>query len=175
MHLATCASVVNHSDSIMKSLFTKTKLSLAMLALCAAGFGGTSALAGDTASVAVSAAVSGSCKFNSGGAVSFVLDPASTSDATGTVTQPAFWCTKGTAYSLSDDDGVNESGVGAQRMKHATLAEYIPYTFAYTTSGSGTGKGTPITLDIASTVVNANFVNASAGAYADTVTLTVTP
>lgn len=174
MHLATCASVVNCSEFIMKTLFTKSKLSLAMLALCA-GIGSTPALAGDTASVAVSAAVSGSCKFNSGGAVSFVLDPASTSDATGTVTQPAFWCTKGSAYSLSDDDGVNESGIGAQRMKHATLAEYIPYTFAYTTSGTGTGKGTPITLDIASTVVNSNFVNASAGAYADTVTLTITP
>lgn len=158
----------------MKTVFTKSKVSLAMLALCAAaGIGSTSALAGDTASVAVSAAVSGSCKFNSGGAVSFVLDPTSTSDATGTVTQPAFWCTKGTAYSLSDDDGLNESG--AQRMKHTSLAEYIPYTFTYTTSGTGTGKGTPITLDIVSTVVNANFVNASAGDYVDTVTLTITP
>lgn len=160
----------------MKTLYKKSKLSLAMLALfLTTGIGSTTALAAGTASVAVSAAVSGNCKFNSGGAVSFVLDPSSASDATGTVTQPAFWCTKGSSYTLSDDDGVNESGVGAQRMKHATLAEYIPYTFAYTASGTGTGKGTPITLDIASTVVNADFVNASAGAYADTVTLTITP
>lgn len=160
----------------MKTLMTKRKLALAMVALfAAAGIGSTAALAGDTASVAVSAAVSGSCKFNSGGAVSFVLDPASTGDATGTITQPAFWCTKGTSFSISDDDGVNESGVGAQRMKHATLAEYIPYSFAYTATGTGTGKGTPITMNIASTVVNADFVNASAGAYADTVTLTITP
>lgn len=159
----------------MKTSMKKTRLSLAMIALCAAaGFSSTAALAGDTASVAVSATVSGSCKFNSGGAVSFTLDPSATADATGTVTQPAFWCTKGTAYTLSDDDGINDSG-GAQRMKHATLAEYTPYSFAYTTSGTGTGKGTPITLDITSTVVNANFVNASAGAYADTVTLTITP
>lgn len=159
----------------MKTLIKKSKLSLAMIALFASvGFGSTSALA-DTASVAVSAAVTGNCKFNSGGSVSFTLDPASSSDAAGTVTQPKFWCTKGTAYTLSDDDGLNESGVGARRMLHASLTEYIPYTFAYTTSGTGIGKGTPITLDILSTVVNASFINASAGAYADTVTLTITP
>lgn len=160
----------------MKTLMKKTKLSLAMIALFAsAGLGSTAALAGDTASVAVSATVTGNCKFNSGGAVSFALDPSATADATGTVTQPAFWCTKGSSFTLSDDDGINESGVGARRMKHATLAEYIPYSFAYTTSGTGTGKGTPITMDIASTVGNADFVNASAGAYADTVTLTINP
>lgn len=160
----------------MKTSMKKTRLSLTMIALCAAaGISSTAALAADTASVAVSATVSGNCKFNSGGAVSFTLDPSATADAAGTVTQPAFWCTKGSSFTLSDDDGANESGVGAQRMKHATLAEYIPYSFAYTTSGTGTGKGTPITLDISSTVVNANFVNASAGAYADTVTLTINP
>lgn len=151
------------------------KKNVLVVALCAAGvIGSTAALAGDTATVAVSATVVGTCKFNSGGAVSFSLDPASTSDATGTVTQPAFWCTKNASYSITDDHGLYVSG-GAQRMKHATLLEYIPYSFTYTTSGTGTGKGTPITINIASTVVNANFINASAGAYADTVTLTIAP
>lgn len=164
----------------MKTLMKKTKktkLPLAMIVLCtAAGFGSTSALAADTSSVAVSAAVSGNCKFNSGGAVSFTLDPSSAADATGTVTQPAFWCTKGTAYTLTDDDGINELVAGAQRMKHATiLTEFIPYSFAYTTSGAGTGKGTPITMNITSTVLNADYVNAAAGNYADTVTLTINP
>lgn len=152
------------------------KKNVLVVALCAAGvIGSTAALAGGTATVAVSANVVGTCKFNSGSpAVSFSLDPASASDATGTVTQPVFWCTKGASYSITDDNGLHVNG-GAQRMKHATLPEYIPYSFTYTTNGTGTGKGTPITMHIASTVVNADFINASAGAYADTVTLTIAP
>lgn len=161
----------------MKSVIMKSKLSLAVIALCAAGvIGSTAALAGGTTTVAVSAAVTGNCKFNSGGAVSFTLDPASTIDATGSVTQPAFWCTKKVSYGITDDSGVHELVAGARRMQHATdLVEFIPYSFTYTATGLGTGKGTPITMNIASTVLNADFINASAGAYADTVILTIAP
>ncbi len=135
------------------------------------------AVAADTATVGVSANVTGTCKFNSGGSVSFTLDPSSSSNATGTATQPAFWCTKGASYTISDDFGINEASAGAapRRMKHATLTEYIPYSFSYTASGTGNGKTSPISLDISASVVNADFVNASAGSYADTVTLSITP
>ena len=92
----------------------------------------------------------------------------------GSVSQPQFWCTKGASYSITDNDGLNVSG-GAQRMKHASLAEYISYSFSYTASGTGTGPGTPINMDIASAVVAADYLNASAGSYADTVTLSITP
>jgi len=144
-------------------------------AVCAATLlGNTTAMAGDTASVAVSATVVGTCKFNSGGAVSFTLDPSIGGNVTGTVTQPAFWCTKGTTYGITDNDGANASS-GVQRMKHATLAEYIPYSFSYTASGTGAGPSTPISLNIASTVVAADYLNASAGSYADTVILTIAP
>jgi spore coat protein U-like protein len=148
-------------------------------ALCAAGIlGGANAWAGDTATVAVSAAVVGTCKFNSGGSISFTLDQTSASDATGSVVNPAFWCTKNTSYTVSDDDGLWETGVGARRMKSTTLGtpEYIPYAFGYTTTGTGAGKTTPITLTLTgATVLNANFVNVSADTYGDTVTLTVAP
>lgn len=144
-------------------------------ALCAAGIlGSSAALAGDTATVAVSASVVGVCKFNSGGSVSFTLDPSTGGDVNGTVSQPQFWCTKGASYTISDDDGLNESGT-THRMKHASLADVIPYSFSYTASGSGTGPGTPINMNIASTVVSADYLNASAGSYADTVTLTIAP
>lgn len=146
-------------------------------ALCAASFfGNTSALAGDTATVGVSASVTGTCKFNSGGTIAFTLDQTTTAAATGTVTSPAFWCTKGTGYTVSDNNGVNALA-GARRMKHASIAtEFIPYSFSYTTTGTGTGKTTPITLTLtAATVVNTDFINASAGSYADTVTLSITP
>lgn len=144
-------------------------------ALCASGFLGSNlALAGDTATVAVSATVVGTCKFNSGGTLDFTLDPSVGGAVSGTVSQPQFWCTKGASYSLSDDNGLNESGT-THRMKHASLAEYIPYSFAYTASGTGTGPGTPINMDIAAQVLAADYLNASAGSYADTVTLTITP
>lgn len=150
------------------------KKSALVVALCAAGVIGSTAALADTATVAVSASVTGVCKFNGGGTVSFTLDPTSSADATGTVTQPTFWCTKGVSATLSDDTGLYLSG-GSKRMKLSSAAEYIPYAFTYTTTGTGTGKSTPITMNIASTVVNANFINATAGAYADTVTLTIAP
>lgn len=145
--------------------------------LCVAGFlGNTSALAADTANVAVSATVTGTCKFNSGGAIAFALDPNSAAPAAGTVTSPIFWCTKGASYTVTGNDGANSVTAGARRMKHATLTEYIPYSFSYTATGTGTGKTTPITLTLSSaTVANTDFVNASAGSYADTVVLSITP
>lgn len=144
-------------------------------ALCAASLlGNTSALAADTATVTVSATVVGTCKFNSGGSATFTLDPSVGGNVSGTVTQPQFWCTKGATYNITDNDGLYVSG-GAQRMKHATLAEHIPYSFTYAAAGTGTGPGTPITMNIASEVVAADYLNASAGSYADTVTLSITP
>jgi spore coat protein U-like protein len=131
-------------------------------------------VAADTTSVTVSATVQGNCQFTSGGSVSFTLDPASGSDEPGLVTAPSFWCTKGTSYTITDDDGVNESG-GSHRLKLAGLSEYIPYTFSYTPSGSGGGKGAPATLDLTSNIANGDYINASAGDYSDTVTLTITP
>ena len=148
-------------------------------ALCTASFfGGTSALAGDTANVAVSASVTGTCKFNSGGAISFTLDPTSTVAAAGTISSsPAFWCTKGTPYTVSGGDGANSVTAGIRRMKHATLAEFIPYTFTGTTAtGTGAGKTSPIPLTLsAASVANVDFINASAGNYADTVVVTISP
>ncbi|MGV8942621.1 spore coat protein U domain-containing protein [Thermomonas sp.] len=150
---------------------------ITMGALCATTAIFNTAAAADNATVTVSANVTGTCKFNSGGSVSFTLDPSSSSGATGSVTQPAFWCTKGASYTITDDKGINEAvaGTAPHRMKHATLTEYIPYSFAYTATGSGTGKTSPINLNISASVVNADFVNASAGSYADTVTLSITP
>ena len=127
-----------------------------------------------TVTVDIAATVVGVCKFNSGGTVAFTLDPSVGGDVNGTVGQPAFWCTKGAAYTISDDDGANESGF-IQRMKHASLAEYIEYSFTYTAAGTGTGPTSPLTMDIASTVVAAQYTGASAGSYTDTVTLTIAP
>lgn len=133
-----------------------------------------SVVAGDTTTVSVSASVTGTCKFISGGTISYTLDPSAGGNVSGTVSQPTFWCTKGSSYTITDDNGINKSGT-TYRMKHATLGEYIPYSFTYTSTGTGSGKGTTLTMNIGSQVLGTDYVNASAGNYADTVTLTVNP
>ena len=146
-------------------------------ALCAVGLlGNTSALALDTSVVPVTATVTGTCKFLTAGSIAFTLDQNATTDASGTVSNPTFWCTKGSTYTVTDNSGANALA-GARRMKNTTIAtEFIPYSFAYTTTGLGTGKTTPITLTLsAATITNANYVNAAAGSYADSVTLTINP
>jgi spore coat protein U-like protein len=133
-----------------------------------------SAMAADNAVVNVSATVAPICKFNSGGSVVFTLDPSSGAQADGAITQPEFWCTKGTTYTITDDLGLHESGTIFQ-MKHASLNEYIPYSFTYTASSTGSGKNSPIAMDVVANVPNAAFVDASEGSYSDVITLTINP
>lgn len=130
--------------------------------------------AADTAVVNVNAEVVGTCQFLTDGTITFTLDPSVGGDIGGTVTPPSFWCTKNARYTITDDNGINESGTTYQ-MKHATLNEFIPYSFTYTDTGDGEGKGTTLNLDIDSTVFEADYVNASSGIYSDTVTLTINP
>jgi spore coat protein U-like protein len=148
--------------------FTAVLIVISMIAMAGV------AMAVDTATVDVSATVVGTCKFISGGSVSFMLDPSAGGNVSGTVVQPQFWCTRGASYTITDDDGFYESGT-THRMKHASSEEYIPYSFDYTASGTGNGPNNPITMDIASSVVAADYLDALAGDYADTVTLTITP
>jgi spore coat protein U-like protein len=141
----------------------------------AAGLLGSASVMAAQETVTVSATVVGTCKFNSGGSVDFgSLDPSVGTDVSGTVTQPEFWCTNGASYSITDDNGVNNTGP-TYRMKHASLAEYIPYTFSYTSSGTGSGPTSPVSMDIAADVLGSDYTGASAGSYSDTVTLTITP
>jgi len=151
------------------------KILMALIAVALVAMAGA-AMAQDTATVAVSATVVGTCKFATGGSIPFGnLDPSVGTDQTPAVTQPTFWCTKGASYTISDDDGLYESGANLNRMKHGTLAEYIPYSFTYTASGTGAGPGSVLTMDIASSVKGTDYQNASAGSYTDTVTLTINP
>jgi len=152
--------------------FMNTKQLLAMVA--AAAFAGSVAAA-DTANVLVSASVAGVCKFNAGAkTVAFALDPSVGGAIGGTISQPTFWCTKGVTWAITDDLGANDSA-GAFRMKHATAAEYIPYTFSYTAGGTGAGKTSAVTMDISASVAENDYINATVGNYSDTVQLSITP
>ena len=133
------------------------------------------AMAGDTTTtVAVSANVVGTCKFLTGGTLDFgKLDPSSGADV-GATASPTFWCTKNTSYTITDDDGLHKSGT-THRMEGPTAADLIPYTFTYTSTGTGQGRTSPITLTISGNVAYADYRDAAAGNYADTVTLTINP
>lgn len=149
---------------------------LALAAVFAASSVGAG-LAADSNTLTVSANVVGTCKFNSAtSTLAFgALDPASAGNATASGST-TFWCTKGASFSMSDDDGLYETGLNANRMKHLTLAEYIPYSVSFTPSAAtGSGPTTPITLTLGGTILNADFVNASAGDYEDTVVISITP
>jgi spore coat protein U-like protein len=150
-------------------------LAVAVLMLVVAMTG--TAMAAGSQTVGVSATVLGVCQFLTGGTVAFgTLDPSIGGNINGTVTQPTFWCTRGTSYTITDDSGLHELVAGSPRMVSGTSpTDFIPYSFTYTATGTGSGRGTPINMNIASTVVAADYLNALAGAYADTVTLTINP
>jgi spore coat protein U-like protein len=149
------------------------KILMAVVAVVVVAMAG-SAMALDTTTVAVSASVTGTCRFLGGGTVSFTLDPAVGGNVSGVVTQPTFWCTNGTTYTITDDNGGNYSGT-SRRMQRGTSGEFIPYTFTYTGTGTGGGRNATRTMNIASSVAEADYTGATTGTYTDTVTLTITP
>ena len=154
-----------------------TLIALTALAAIAVLVPAGSAMANDNATVTVTANVVGTCKFSvAAGAVAFGdLDPASPVDKNGTVTQPQFWCTRGASYTISDNDGLNKSGTTHRMVHGVTATEFIPYSFTYTATGTGAGPTAPVTMNIAAQVLGIDYSGALAGAYSDTVTLTITP
>jgi spore coat protein U-like protein len=148
---------------------------LLVATLATAALAASTAFAGGTATLNVQANVVGNCKFNTASAtMNFgTLDPANATDASGAASLQ-FWCTKSATYTITDDNGVNKSGT-QRRMKDAGT-NYINYAIgAYTATGSGNGKTSPITLNLSGSVLNADYVNAAAGAYSDVVTFTINP
>lgn len=155
-------------------MFARRNVFPSVTAGIAASLAAMSVHAADTATVTVSATVPATCQFTTNtGTVSFTLDPTSNANATGTVSAPVFWCTNGTPYTITDDLGLNEGAGTVRKMKISSGTDTIPYSFSYTASGTGTGKSGSTTLSITSAVVNSDYVNAKAGTYSDTVTITL--
>lgn len=135
-----------------------------------------SALASGTNTLTVTASVTGTCKFVSGtSTLNFgALDPSSSSDVNGSGTT-TFWCTKGTTQTLSAGNGANWDG-SKRNIKLTTGTDLIPYSLTLTPDGgTNQGPGSPRTLTISGTILNADYIDKTAGSYSDTVTLTVTP
>ncbi len=140
------------------------------------------AIAADSATVAVTATVDGSCEFELAGTTlpfgTLLFDGAGAAiggTASGSI---RFRCTTGALYQITDDDGLNETGLDAPRLASTTLAvtEYIPYTFTYApTSGTGAGWATWETLALSGDIAANSYTANSPDAYADTVTLYINP
>ncbi len=155
----------------MKKFFV-VAVAVAMIAMA-----GT-AMAVDTATVNVSAIVPATCRFsNPAATLAFGALPTPAAPVT-TSTTLDFWCTNGAAYTITDDDGLFETGVDANRMRSTTLAipEFMPYTLTYIpASGTGLGPASPITLTFTGNILAASYASLSGDIYQDTVTLTITP
>lgn len=152
----------------------KKSLLASLVALSVAAFAGA-AVAADSATLNVNANVQGNCKITGTEPVNFgTLDPANTDPVPG-AGSVTFWCTKNTSYTLTFDNGANASGT-QRRMKGPGAADFIPYTLTpAATTGSGQGKSTPIKVDVSGNVAPSAFADAAEGAYADAVTINITP
>ena len=158
------------------------KLSALILATAGAISSVPALAASTTHTLSVSATVSGNCRFNTAGPTALtiatgagVIDPAAVGPATGSATV-TFRCTTGTSSAITADDGLNASGPGARRVSNG--GAFMPYSLSLTNAvqvGTGHGAGQDKTLTVDASITAANYANAAAGAYADTVTLTITP
>lgn len=130
---------------------------------------------GDTRTIQVTASVKGSCRFESTPNINFGdLDPGIAADKEQAV-DVTFKCTKGVSYTLTFGAGQNASG-GVNRMKSTAGTDYIPYEIVpRTLTGAGKGFGVTDSLQIKGSVKGPDYQNVAAGAYADTVTLSIQP
>jgi len=141
--------------------------------------------AADTANLSVTATIisPGNCRFAAGTTLNFGnLDPANPVDvnASTTVTirctRPGF--PQPVTYLISDDDGLYETGLNANRMRHTTiLTQFLPYTMSIVPASATIPRNTNTTITINGTVLGASYQGSTVapGAYRDTVVISIIP
>jgi len=136
----------------------------------------------NTLAVAATVISKNECKFNSKAKTETLdfgsIDPAWTADVTKTTTVQ-FVCngsSTNATFVFTSDDGLNKTGPGANRMQHATVTtEYLPYSLSLSPKSATVPKGVDQTLTITGTVSSLNYRSAYAGAYSDTVVISLSP
>jgi hypothetical protein len=158
----------------MKSIHTALAKAAVLAVLAAAA--GTVAAAG-TQNLNVTATVTGTCKFSSA-VQTFgfgTLDPSAAVLTSGSGAAVTYRCTKGTAATgVTADNGAHFSA--SRRMTNGT--DFIPYSLSIaggTQTGLGFGTGNDLSITLTGSVLAADYVNVSAGSYADVVVLSITP
>ena len=152
-------------------------LGAAMAAAIAAAPG---AEAADSHAITVSATVlsKNNCRFSAASSsLAIAIDPLSATPATASTTL-SIRCTGSAAtalWSLANGGGLHGSGPASLRMQHqAQASEYLPYGLSYAASGS-VAKNVWQDIVVTASVQPADFANAVAGSYSDSVTLTLLP
>ncbi len=171
-----------HPSRRLRALPRAVRRAAAAVAFVLALLPGAQALAASSAAVAVSAVIltRSNCRFITGAAALAFgdLDPANPVDVTLSV-PVRFRCNGGpptAVYVVTDDDGMAETGLDANRMQHATLpGTFLPYEFSVSPASGTIPRNTPQTLTVTGTVRGVDYQGAAAGDYADTVVLTINP
>jgi len=79
-------------------------------------------------------------------------------------------------FLMTKNNGLNGTGPGNNRMRHATLlSEFIPYSASLSPSSATVPKGVVQTLTVTGTVNALDYQNAAIGSYSDAVIITITP
>jgi spore coat protein U-like protein len=137
----------------------------AAILLCASGF----AAASDAQNLVVTANVQPICKFVSVPALTFSIDPSAAGSQAGTVAV-TYKCTKDQAPTI---------GVASGALTGRTLTRALGGTMAYALSlgalTASTGFSAANSVDVTATVLQAAYQDAVAGAYTETVSLTINP
>lgn len=142
------------------------KLALAAIGLVNLG----QALAANTTTVGVSAAVQGICKFGSasGSTLDFgTLDPTATTVATAIVGLP-FQCTKSMASAASISSG------GTALVSGSNTLTYSSSLTGTVQTGAGFG-GATLTMTLNGSVAAAAYQAAAVGTYVDSIVVSVSP
>jgi len=120
------------------------------------------------------------CKFSSGSAsLSFgTLDPGNPVDVTLSTTI-GFRC-MGSApvatFLITDDDGMNELLRDGNRMAHLSVpGTYLPYEMTLSPATATVPKSAPQVLTVTGTVRGVDYQGAPAGAYSDSVVISIEP
>jgi spore coat protein U-like protein len=136
--------------------------------------------AADTHTIVVTATVlsKNNCRFSTATTnLAIGINPASTAPAMASTTL-SLRCTGSGAvavWSLANDNGLHGSGPASLRMQHqAQATQYLPYGLSYAASGS-VAKNVWQDIAVTASVQPADFANAVAGSYSDSVTLTLLP
>ena len=80
------------------------------------------------------------------------------------------------SYSISDDDGMYETGPNANRMRHTVnAAQYIPYTLNMNPTSGNIPKNVTQTLTINGSISGAAYSTAEIGSYTDLVVISILP
>jgi hypothetical protein len=80
------------------------------------------------------------------------------------------------SYAITDDDGMHETGLNANRMQHATnAAQYIPYTLNMSPTSGNVPKNVAQALTIDGTINGPDYATAEIGTYTDLVVISILP